>query len=183
MKRHELFFLLVIGLSSPISPAQQATEPLPEVTTAAVPFYPPIAMAARVSGVVKLHIATDGKRVFTITGQAGPAMLIPAAEENVRTWVFAEHIPTAFDVSFHYVLVTGPRCDSGNRPVILHLPAEVEVDATPPTCDTARFFRNQKILAEQHTYAVELHMILNGHDLDNPPEVVVANSTQSIHCR
>jgi hypothetical protein len=172
--------LLAIGLSTYSSPAQQVAEPLPEVISAAVPFYPPIALAARVSGVVHLHLTTDGKRVSAITRQTGPAMLIPAAEANVRTWEFAEHVPTAFDVSFRYSVLEASKCETGNNPVVLHLPTEVEVDAAPHNCDYLRFFRNQKFLAEQHSYAVELHVIYNGNPMENPSEVTIANKVQSV---
>lgn len=172
--------LITPGLNASRSFAQEAQEPLPEVTNAVVPFYPPIALAARISGVVRLHLSTDGKHVSAVTAQGGPAMLIPAAEENVRTWTFADHVPTTFDVSFRYVILTGSGCDTGNKPVILHLPTEVEIDAMPQTCDTVRFFRNQKIRTEQHAYAVELHVTYNGLAVENPSEVEIRSSVQSV---
>ncbi len=179
MKRYELLFLFTIGLSALISPAQQVIEPLPEVTSAAVPSYPPIARAARVSGVVHLHLATDGKRVSAISDQTGPAMLIPSAEAYVRTWTFAEHTPITFDVTFRYKVQEKSECETGIKliPASLHLPTEVEI-ITAPYCDSVRFFRNKKILAGQHAYAVELHIIYNGREVENPSEIVFTNRIQ-----
>ena len=172
--------LLANGQLTCISYAQQVAEPLPEVISATVPFYPPIARAARIYGVVHLHLSTDGKRVSTIIGQTGPAMLIKSAEENVRTWIFAEYVPTSFDVSFRYNLLDVSKCETGNKPVVLHLPTEVEIDDSSQNCDTLRIFRNQKILSEQHAYAVELHIILNGATVEAPSEVVVSNGVRSV---
>jgi hypothetical protein len=168
--------LLGIGQQSSLSLAQQVKEPLPEVISAADPIYPPIARAARIYGVVHLHLATDGKRVSAITEQTGPAMLLPFAEAYVRTWIFAEHTPTTFDVTLRYNVQEKSECETGTKinPAIPHLPTEVEIIGAP-ICDSVRFFRNKKILEEQHAYAVELHFILNGSEVENPSEVVVTN--------
>src|SRR5271157_1698854 len=149
--------LLVIGAQSSLLLAQQILGPLPEVISAADPTYPQIGRAAHISGVVNLHLTTDGKRVSAITEQTGPAMLIPFAEAYVRTWIFAEHAPTAFDVTIRYNYQEKSECETGIKinPAILHLPTEVEINAAG-YCDSVRFFRNKKILAEQHAYAVEL---------------------------
>src|SRR5271157_1434355 len=149
--------LLGTGQQLSLSLAQQVKELLPEVITATDPIYPPIARAAHISGVVHLHLTTDGKRVSAITEQTGPAMLIPFAEAYVRTWIFAEHAPTAFDVTIRYNYQEKSECETGIKinPAILHLPTEVEINAAG-YCDSVRFFRNKKILAEQHAYAVEL---------------------------
>lgn len=159
------------------SSAQLTAKALPEVTSSAVPSYPPIARAARVYGVVQLHLTTDGKRVSAISLQTGPAMLIPAAENYVRSWVFAEHVPTSFNVTIRFNIQEKSECETGIKlnPAILHLPMEVEIN-TAPQCDSVRFFRNKKILAEQHAYAVELHFVINGSNVDAPSEVVITNS-------
>jgi TonB family protein len=53
------------------------------------PLYPPIAVAARVSGTVILNITigTNG-RVYGIRVISGPAMLQQAAMESVKNWTF-----------------------------------------------------------------------------------------------
>jgi len=167
---------IVIGWYAPPSRSQQTTVPLPEVISAADPIYPPIAGAARVSGIVHLHLTTNGTRVSAISEQTGPAMLKPFAESYVRTWIFAEHTPTAFDVTLRFNIHEKSECETGVKlvPVITHFPTAVEIN-TAPYCDSVRFFRNKKILAEKHAYAVELHFVINGHEVQMPSEVVVTN--------
>jgi len=176
MKMLAAILMLEIGLSAHLSPAQQTAVPLPEVISAAEPTYPQIGKAAHISGIVHLHLTIDGKRISTITEQAGPAMLIPPAEAYVRTWIFAEHAPTAFDATIRYNYQEKSECETGVRlnPAVLHLPREAEINAAG-YCDSVRFFRNKKILAEQHAYAVELHFVLNGDEIEAPTEVVVTN--------
>lgn len=171
-----VLMLLANGLSVHLTHAQQVVGPLPEVISAADPTYPQIGLAAHISGVVHLHLTTDGKRVSTITEQTGPALLIPFAEAYVRTWIFAEHTPTTFNVTIRYNYQEKSECETGIKinPAILHLPTEVEINAAG-YCDSVRFFRNKKILAEQHAYAVELHFVINDRNVEAPSEVVVTN--------
>ena len=177
----QLSIPLLLWLVAPhIAGAQRAEEPLPEVIGASVPFYPPIALAAHVSGVVRLHVAIDGKRVIAVTNQTGPAMLVPAAEENVRTWSFAESIATSFDVTFNYKIIDSPKCPDSNKPIVLRLPADVEVDGSPRGCDNARYFRQETFLHEQHVYAVELHIALDDEAIPNPAEVTISNASQTL---
>jgi hypothetical protein len=82
-------------------------------------------------------------------------------------------------VTFRYKFQEKSECETGIKliPANLHLPTEVEI-ITAPYCDSVRFFRNKKILAEQHAYAVEMHIIYNGHEVENPSEIVITNSVQ-----
>ncbi len=73
---------------------------LPHVVYGKEPAYPKIALAARVSGTVQLHVATDGRHISKIETEAGPAMLIKPTEETVQSWEFEKHEPATFDVSF-----------------------------------------------------------------------------------
>jgi hypothetical protein len=107
-------------------------------------------------------------------------MLIKPTEENVQTWVFAELAPSSFDVTFRYKILDTAGCEMRIPPVILHLPAEVEVDGKLNTCDTDRYFRQQKYLREQHVYAVELHLTMDGEAIANPPEVTISNGSQTL---
>ena len=54
------------------------------------PVYPPLAMQARISGVVHLNaiIGTDGT-VQNLTVSSGHPLLVPAAMEAVKQWVYA----------------------------------------------------------------------------------------------
>jgi hypothetical protein len=93
---------------------------------------------SNVEGVVKVRINTDGHRVTrTNIVEGSNPMLAKAAEENVRTWQFTVHEPTAFTVTYRYKLVTDLEPAQNNPRVILKLPTEVEVDAQrwPGTVD------------------------------------------------
>jgi hypothetical protein len=137
--------LLMLGLAVLAygqSAAPQA--PVPDLASAAVPFYPRLAQMARIQGVVTLRLSTDGKRVSAIEGESGPPMLVKAAKENVGTWQFEQHTPTSFETTFRYRLFDS-KCDSQcncggveKRTALLRLPTEVEVSAeTLMTCDPA----------------------------------------------
>ena len=54
------------------------------------PVYPPLAQEARISGVVRLNaiIGTDGT-VQNLTVASGHPVLVPAALEAVKQWVYA----------------------------------------------------------------------------------------------
>jgi TonB family protein len=54
------------------------------------PVYPPLAMQARISGVVRLHavIGKDGT-VQNLTVSSGHPLLVPSALEAVKQWVYA----------------------------------------------------------------------------------------------
>lgn len=45
--------------------AQQPKPVLPMIAAGAIPLYPPLARAAKVQGVVRLKVVTDGTRVAT----------------------------------------------------------------------------------------------------------------------
>jgi len=152
----------------------------PHVVHGNEPVYPKIAIAAGVSGKVQLHVAPDGKHVAKIETETGPAMLIKATEDTVRSWEFEKHEPTAFDVTFAYILLNPKGCEEVKGGVVLDLPARVEVSDGQVKCDLVRFKRQQKYLREQHAYAVELHATYNGSPIENLPEVVIANSAQSV---
>jgi periplasmic protein TonB len=60
-----------------------------KLLVAVKPLYPPLAKAARVSGTVELDavIGTDG-RLKEIKAKSGNPLLVPAAVEAVRQWVY-----------------------------------------------------------------------------------------------
>jgi hypothetical protein len=177
--RSALPSVVVIACITQVSGAQGPAPVLPDVVQASVPFYPTEALAARISGEVHLHLATDGKAVTATSDVSGPAMLVKAAEENVRTWRFAEHAATSFDVTFKYRLTDSEKCEAGSGSVALHLPREVEVDGLASHCDVVRFARQQKFLAEQHVYPVELAITMDGKPIPLPREVTISNGTDS----
>jgi len=146
---------------------------LPTVVFAPDPLYPGIALAARVSGVVRLRVSTDGNRVTSIDSEDGPAMLRASAADNVRAWKFEEHVPTSLAITFEYKLLDVIGCVEAKREVILDLPSRVEIDDAPPTCDWDRYNRQQKYLRERHVYPVELHVTTDGSSVEGPEEVKI----------
>jgi TonB-like protein len=71
------------------SPDALAGAAVPHVVTQTEPVYPPIAKAAHVSGEVQLNvqIGRDG-HVIGVKPISGPPMLIGAAEDCVKQWVY-----------------------------------------------------------------------------------------------
>ena len=171
--------ILLAACIAHVSAAQEPSGVLPEVVQAGVPFYPADALAARLSGMVHLRVSTDGKAVTETSGQSGPAMLVKAAEENVRTWRLADHAATSFDVTFIYKLTDSAKCETGSRGVVLHLPREIEVDGVTAHFDMVRFTRQQKFLLDQHVYPVELAITVNGKPIELPREVTISNGADS----
>jgi hypothetical protein len=135
-------FLTLMGIVTGTCVAQ-SNKPLPAVSSASVPFYPRMAQAAHIEGVVRLRISTSDFATM-IAVESGPPMLAKAAAENVNTWQFEKHAPATFEATFHYVLLPS-KCDSEcncddvrTNSVQLQLPTEVEVSAKEEmTCDPA----------------------------------------------
>lgn len=124
--------------------AQQTRVSLPRVVQGSAPFYPRIAVSARIEGIVLLRVSTDGKHVSDVDIESGPALLAKVSSENVRTWEFEPHSPTSFEVRFRYKISRAFTCEGGcgncrhleNESVLLELPADVELNANSPiSCD------------------------------------------------
>ena len=115
---------------------------LPAVTAAATPIYPIGPHTVNIQGVVRVKVATDGHRVTeaTVEDDGGNPALGRAAQENAKTWQFANHEPTSFIVTYRYILVSKlPDIKSAalNSKVVLRFPTDVEVYAQrwPGTVD------------------------------------------------
>lgn len=101
-----------------------------------MPLYPIIARAARVQGVVKLEVTTDGKKVTAVHAESGPPMLVKFAKQNILTWEFLQHKPTTFITTIEYVIEEPAKCVYSNDSLTLKLPLEVRVSAKGvTTCD------------------------------------------------
>jgi hypothetical protein len=130
-----IFGVLFALVVSPIL-AQQEKQTLPIVSSAAVPSYPPTARVAGIQGEVRVLVGTDGKTVSTIRPESGHPILIEAAQDNIRTWKFAEHQPTNFVVTFRYRIEGEAVCRMDNGTVILHLPSDIQITVKGIlTCD------------------------------------------------
>jgi hypothetical protein len=82
--------------------AQERSPSLPTVTKFDCPKYPDKARSAHISGTVKMQVTTDGHSVSEVKIISGPSILARAAEDNVRTWKFADHPPTTLTVTYVY---------------------------------------------------------------------------------
>src|SRR4051812_47309522 len=85
---------------------------VPTIAAAEIPLYPSLARAARIQGEVTLRVVTDGEKVAGVSVVEGQPMLARAAQDNVRTWRFIKHEPTAFVTKFKFNLL--PECDPKN---------------------------------------------------------------------
>src|SRR2546422_10228245 len=102
----------------PSALAQQSTEVLPKVVQHTEPIYPPLARQARIQGEVSVKVTTDGESAREAVAQTGHPLLRKAAEDNVKTWKFASHTPSTFNVTFRYKLM-----ESSVEVEFLELPA------------------------------------------------------------
>lgn len=100
--RHLLPTLLFLALVTAVW-AQDARNEIPTVTAHDCPAYPEKAKTMRLQGMVVLVVTTDGQAVADVKLRSGHPVLAPAAIDNVRTWKFASHPPTAFEVRYLYV--------------------------------------------------------------------------------
>ena len=95
-----------------------------------------MARAARVQGIVKIKVTTDGKKVVSAEAESGPPMLVKFAKENIVSWKFTEHKPTTFVTTFEYLIDEPAQCDYSNAILILNLPLEVRISVKGlKTCD------------------------------------------------
>ena len=62
-----------------------------------------MAASMRIIGTVKLQITTDGHQVVDVKLPSGHPVLAQDSLKNVRTWKFADHAPTTFEVTYRYV--------------------------------------------------------------------------------
>lgn len=130
--------ILLCGMPPLSILAQKASQELPLVTAGKLPLYPIMARAARVQGVVKIKVTTDGKKVVSIDVESGPPMLVKFAKENILTWEFSAHKPTTFVTMFDYVIEEPAQCGYSNDALVLKLPLEVGISAKGlKTCDPA----------------------------------------------
>ena len=120
--------IILGGMLSPAF-AQKAEQQLPLVVAGEMPLYPITARAARVQGVVKIKVTTNGEKVTSVDVESGPPMLVKFAKENILTWKFTQHKPTSFVTMFEYVIEEPAQCDYSNDALTLRLPLEVRISA------------------------------------------------------
>jgi hypothetical protein len=129
--------MILSGILSPAL-AQKAEQEIPLIIAGKMPLYPIMARAARIQGIVKVSVTTDGKKVTSLDAESGPPMLVKAAKENILTWEFLEHKPTTFVTTFEYVIEGPDQCMYTNGTSVLNLPLEIRISAKGiKTCDPA----------------------------------------------
>jgi len=167
------FACLVVLVTVSVHATQQSPQPLPIVISASTPVYPILARQARIMGVVKLRLTTDGKQVSDVQVLSGPPMLAKAATENVKTWRFRPHQPTSFETTFNYRYLDDLDCDIDNGTITLHLPAEIEVAVRRwVTCDPVEDLTKPAI--------VNLTVKLNGKIVAPPKQIILTVGAHSM---
>jgi len=91
------------------------------------PIYPPLARQTRIQGEVSVKVTTDGESVREAIAQTGHPLLRKAAEDNAKSWKFASHTPSTFNVTFRYKLM-----ESSVEVEFLKSPTIVEILASLP---------------------------------------------------
>ncbi len=128
---HCLIFLTCFALG-PIR-AQDKQAALPTVTIFECPKYPPKAESMGLQGMVKMQVTTDGHKVVDIKLLPSHPVLAAPAEENVRTWKFADHTPMTFTVTYYYVHEGRFKKDPVTKcSAKMELPAAVTVSTSAP---------------------------------------------------
>jgi hypothetical protein len=111
--------------------AQKGAPVLPTVTAFECPAYPSLAKQVRIAGMVKMQVTTDGHQVTDVKLTSGHPILAPDAIKNVRTWKFADHAPTTFEVTYFYVNQGTFKRDKITKcPAKMELPTKVTVSTT-----------------------------------------------------
>jgi TonB family protein len=133
MKRR---LVAVACFTAAICVAMAAQSDEPQLLSANIPFYPPLARQARVYGVVKVTftVPANAGEPDNVEAGAGHPLLKSAAVENVKTWHFQNTyaVERKYEATFRYRL-------SGSEPrhVTFESFADVEiVSPEPPPLDS-----------------------------------------------
>jgi TonB-like protein len=111
--------------------AQKDAPALPTVTAFECPAYPSLAKQVRIMGMVKMQVTTDGHQITDVKLTSGHPILAPDAIKNVRTWKFADHAATTFEVTYFYVNEGNFKRDKVTKcSAKMELPTKVTVSTT-----------------------------------------------------
>lgn len=113
-----------------------------QVRTLPQPSYPDQARIAYIQGIVQvgIEVGTDGK-VLSAHGSGANPVLVRAAEDNARQWVWGPfprdfEFPWYHEISYEYELKGKPASVVIEHSSIkTHLPDEIEIVATPYRSD------------------------------------------------
>jgi hypothetical protein len=105
----------------------------------AVPYYPPLARAAKIEGLVHIKVTIDMNKVVETHVEDGPKLLADAVEMNVRTWEFGEPFQRTFIVTYRFKLTKNSEDGHITDTLILRLPTDIEVLSPPnPPLDSTK---------------------------------------------
>lgn len=109
---------------APSPSAEQSTIPVPDISGPRDAHYPSPAWEARIQGQVRMRVTADAYCAAKITLESSDPVLAQSAEANVRSWMFADHKPGTFDLTFNYRIL---------KPEVAFLekPGLVELSAVP----------------------------------------------------
>jgi hypothetical protein len=128
-------FIVAPALSQPNLPSRT----VPKLHEAVVPHYPPIAVAAHITGQVVVNVTVKSGRVVGTDVKADEAHPNPAAIrflnpptiQNIQSWQFAEDVNDSFTVTFTYKIDGAPSPEPSN-PTVEMLPSlDVKITARP----------------------------------------------------
>ncbi|MFP5226608.1 MAG: energy transducer TonB [Acidobacteriota bacterium] len=132
VQRTTVLLALMLALTS-ISSAQmaQTERTIPLLQEAALPTYPAIWRAARISGKVVAAVTIKEGKVVDVQRKSGNPYLFYSTEQNIKTWRFGDAVNTAFDVTFTYEM-TDNESDAPTNPTVTILPTlDVLITARP----------------------------------------------------
>jgi TonB family protein len=133
-----LLAVVLMAISAPGQTTPNAAAPaVPILQRAALPVYPSIAKAARVTGKVIVRVTVkDGLVVQTnVLSKAGVSsgqrFLETPTVENLRTWRFASNVTGTFTVTYTYE-ISGKESNDPTNPRVEMLPSlDVKITARP----------------------------------------------------
>jgi hypothetical protein len=101
------------------------------VVAADVPFYPPLALSARIEGTVIATIRVSGGVVTEAEIVSGPMILASSVERNLLTWRFNTTVYGTQRVTYVFVLSETVVLLPMNPEIELRLPEFVKITAKP----------------------------------------------------
>jgi hypothetical protein len=122
-----LRLLVLLCVCAGASQGEGRKPELPVVKAAEVPLYPWLAREARIEGTVQVQVTTDGTAVAKMVASGAHAILLNAAQDNLKTWHFYAHKSQTFTVEFVYKLEPQEVYGPVNPTINLNLPNRVEI--------------------------------------------------------
>jgi hypothetical protein len=113
------------------SSAGASTVGLPILQESALPVYPPIGRAARITGKVVVAVTVSGGKVTGTEVKSGPRLLAGGTVANLQTWRFASDVNGTFPVTYSYA-ISGDETEKPTNPRVEILPSmDVNITARP----------------------------------------------------